>query len=415
MEYIHCKDIFLLMRDTLKLIDRRPMHHGSRVAYFIYKMLECKGGYEKYELGDIVILVTLHDIGAYKTDNLNDVLRYEVRETNQHSIYGYFFIKYLSPMKDMAKVILYHHMNYQKLGEIDYEYKELAAYVNVAEKMDIYNKALGDKFDANMFMEQAGTRLSKEGLELFIQAENRFHILEKVRTKEYKKDLDEIINYMIFSNEDKKKYLEMLMYCVGFRSEYMVVDTITSICIGESIGIRMGFTESERETLYYGTLLHDIGMLSVPREIIEAPRKLTKEEIKVLRRHIQYAQAALQGKIKKEVLDIVITHHEKGDGSGYPKGLKSKDMTLPQQVLQLADAITERINKRVYKEPLEKDALISYLRAEAGRGVYHEKAVATFIDNYEDIMRNVHIKSEEILLMYKKMNSQYDQILKNML
>ena len=46
MEYIHSKDIFLLMRDTLKLVDRRAMDHGSRVAYYLYKMLECKGGYE---------------------------------------------------------------------------------------------------------------------------------------------------------------------------------------------------------------------------------------------------------------------------------------------------------------------------------------------------------------------------------
>ena len=47
MEYIHSKDIFLLIRDTLKLVDRQAMDHGSRVAYLLYKMLECRGGYEK--------------------------------------------------------------------------------------------------------------------------------------------------------------------------------------------------------------------------------------------------------------------------------------------------------------------------------------------------------------------------------
>ena len=59
MEYIHSKDIFLLIRDTLKLVDRQAMDHGSRVAYLLYKMLECRGGYEKFELADFVFLASV--------------------------------------------------------------------------------------------------------------------------------------------------------------------------------------------------------------------------------------------------------------------------------------------------------------------------------------------------------------------
>ncbi len=92
MEYIHSKDIFLLMRDTLKLVDRRAMDHGSRVAYYLYKMLECKGGYEKYELADFAFMASMHDIGAYKTDNPKDMLQYELRTSLPHSTYGYLEI-----------------------------------------------------------------------------------------------------------------------------------------------------------------------------------------------------------------------------------------------------------------------------------------------------------------------------------
>ena len=74
MEYIHSKDIFLLIRDTLKLADTQEMEHGSRVAYLLYKMLECRGGYEKFELADFVFLASLHDIGAYKTDKQKDIV-----------------------------------------------------------------------------------------------------------------------------------------------------------------------------------------------------------------------------------------------------------------------------------------------------------------------------------------------------
>ena len=67
MEYIKSKDIFLIIRDILSLINPRPMEHGSRVAYMVYMMLKEIGGYEEFELADIVLLTTKHDIGAYRT------------------------------------------------------------------------------------------------------------------------------------------------------------------------------------------------------------------------------------------------------------------------------------------------------------------------------------------------------------
>lgn len=121
MEYIKSRDIFVLMRNTLRLIHPRLMEHGQRVAYMVYKMLEDKGIYEEFELADIVMVATLHDIGAYKTEAgvLNDMLRYESRDSRAHTIYGYLFFKYLSPVEDLAKVIMYHHMDYEQLRKID--------------------------------------------------------------------------------------------------------------------------------------------------------------------------------------------------------------------------------------------------------------------------------------------------------
>ena len=291
MEYIRSKDIFLLMRDILKLIHPRLMEHGSRVAYMVYKMLQEEGQYEEFELADIVMVSTFHDIGAYKTERgrINDMLRYESRDSMAHSIYGYLFLKYLSPVPDLAKIVMYHHRDYEQLQKVDYEYKNVAAYINIAEKMDIYSSSMGSQFDIHMFQKQAGTKLSAAGLDRFYQCEAKYDIFDKIRSGEYKKELDAITEFMIFSNEDKKKFLEMLMYCLGFTSESMVVDTITAVCICEEIGNKMMLSEFEKEILYYGTLIHDIGMLAIPREIIEAPRKLEPEEIKLLRTHVDIA------------------------------------------------------------------------------------------------------------------------------
>lgn len=409
MEYIRSRDIFVLMRNTLRLIHPRLMDHGSRVSYMVYKMLEGKGIYEEFELADIVMVATLHDIGAYKTEAgvLNDMLRYESRDSRAHTIYGYLFFKYLSPVEDLAKVIMYHHMDYEQLRKIDYEYKEIAAYINIAEKMDIYFSAMGSQFNMQMFHKQAGTKLSEEGLNRFYEVARKYDIFTKLKTGEYKEELENIIDYMIFSNEGKKKFLEMLMYCMGFRSEQSVIDSITTIHICEKLAGRLMMTEDVKEKLYYGALLHDIGMLVIPKEIIEAPRKLNSDEIKKVRLHVNAAEKVLGNMLRDDVLSIVLGHHEREDGSGYPRRLRAQQMGQEQKVLQVADVVTGMTNQRAYREPLPKEKVIDILNEEASAGRLDKMIVNTFIHYYDDIMQSVQTESAEVMKMYQMLNSQY--------
>ena len=76
-EYINSRNLTYLITDSFKLIDRRLMDHGLKTAYIFCRMLELTGKYEKFEIADFAILGMLHDIGAYKTDNLNDMLKFE--------------------------------------------------------------------------------------------------------------------------------------------------------------------------------------------------------------------------------------------------------------------------------------------------------------------------------------------------
>lgn len=414
MEYIKSKDIFLLMRDILKLIHPRLMEHGSRVAYMVYMMLREEGKYEEFELADIVMTATMHDIGAYKTEagRINDMLRYETKESMAHCIYGHLFFKYLSPLPDLAKVIMYHHMEYEQLQKVDYAYKQIAAYISIADRMDIYSNALGSQFDMHMFQKQAGTKFSSEGLFLFYNCEEKYGMFEKLRSGEYKEELDRIVEYMIFSNEDKKKFLEMLMYCMGFVSKSKVVDTLTTVCICEDIARDMMLPPSEREILYYGALIHDVGMLSIPREITDAPRKLEKEEIRLVRTHVDTARKILSNRMKKEVMDVALAHHERGDGSGYPLRLKDIQMNVPQRILQVADTVTALVNERKYRETLPKEKVVDILNDEASKGRLKRQVVVTFVRSYDRIMRRARQESAEILKMYETLNKQYEVISK---
>lgn len=414
MEYIRSKDIFLLMRDIMKLINPVLMEHGSRVAYIVYKMLQEEGKYEEFELADIVMVATMHDIGAYKTEKarISDMLQYETRDNMAHSIYGYLFFKYLSPLPELAKIIMYHHRDYDKLKDSEYEYKEVAAYVNIAEKIDIYSQTMGTQFNPRMFQKQAGTKLSAAGLDRFYQCDDKYGILDKIKSGEFKQELDEIVDYMIFSNEDKKRFLEMVMYCLGFDREAMVIDTITAICICDEICQMMFLPEQEREILYYATLIHDIGMLAIPKEIVCAPRKFKKEEIKIVRTHIELAEKQLGQKMKSEVLDVALAHHERGDGSGYPNHLKDGQISLHQGILQMVDVVSALVSKRSWRDAMPKERVIGLLNEDAAKKRLKQQIVTMFVNSYDEIMEHVKKETAGILKMYQTLNLQYQQVCK---
>lgn len=414
MEYIKSKDIFLLVRDTLKIVYPRLMKHGSRVAYMVYTMLREEGKYEEFELADLVMVATLHDIGAYKTekDRLGDIVRYESKDCMAHAIYGYLFFKYLSPVPDLAKVIMYHHMDYDQLKDINYVYKDVAAYINIAEKMDHYSTALGSKFEVGMFQKYAGNKLSEDGLFLFYKCEDKYGMFEKIRSGEYLQELDDIIEYMIFNNEDKKKFLEMLMYCQGFFRSQMVVETAMAVCVSEEIAKEMSLPPQKREILYYGTLLHDIGMLAIPRELIETPRRLEPKEVRLLKTHVEIAGKILSSRMKKEVVDIALAHHERCDGSGYPKQLTDSQMSTEQKILQVTDVVVALMNQRSYRKPMPKEKIIAILEEKSTRSRLKRQVVTVVVQSYDRIISRIKEESTQILQMYETLNRQYELVSK---
>ena len=410
MEIIDAKDICWLIKETLRLIDRRLVDHGSRVGFILTSMLRCKGGYEDYELAEYALLGMLHDIGAYKVEKAGDMLKFENKDTMPHSIYGALFIKYLTPMVDQAKIIMYSHIDYKQLLSIDYPNKDIANFLNLAGKIDLYNNALGEKFDYRVFHKYENVKYSSEAFSLFDQAQKKYDIFLKLKTMEYKNDMSNVLDALLFSDEEKKKYIEMLMYISGFRDEYNVVNTVTCCCVADGIAVEMGVKDEERMKLYIATLLHDLGMLTIPLTIIEAPRSLTPEERDIMKSHVEITERVLNGRIDDEIKLIAVRHHERADGSGYPKGIENQDMTKLQRILQVADTVTGLITVRPYRKVKEKDAVIAILEDEVNHNKLQRVVIKAFISNYDKIMKTVAKEADATLSTFRKLNTQYDLV-----
>lgn len=126
---------------------------------------------------------------------------------------------------------------------------------------------------------------------------------------------------------------------------------------------KMGYTGEKLEQLQYAAMLHDIGKIGVPREIINKPSKLTDEEYAIIKTHPEIGENIL--KEISEIPDIAIGarwHHERYDGNGYPDGMKGWEIPELARIIGVADAYDAMTSKRSYRDVLPQEVVIGELK-----------------------------------------------------
>ena len=139
------------------------------------RMMEADGGYDKGTVRDMCIMSILHDIGAYKTEEISNMVQFETGDVWEHSVYGYLFIKNLSPMPEYAPVILLHHLEYPRLKGVDCsdETKKKAQILSLADRADVYRQ-MGQQQPVEEYLKRyVGTKFSKEVYDLFLKQQKQ--------------------------------------------------------------------------------------------------------------------------------------------------------------------------------------------------------------------------------------------------
>jgi HD-GYP domain-containing protein (c-di-GMP phosphodiesterase class II) len=157
------------------------------------------------------------------------------------------------------------------------------------------------------------------------------------------------------------------------------------------IGRELGLPDGSLQHLKIAAELHDIGKIAIPEGIIHSKAKLSEEEIGLIRKHPQYGVEILKPiRFLQPVLTIVLHHHERFDGTGYPDGLAGDRIPLEARILNLADSFDAMTTQRPYNDPRTFAEALAICNAERGRSfdarcveallVYVEKRFARTID-----------------------------------
>lgn len=167
--------------------------------------------------------------------------------------------------------------------------------------------------------------------------------------------------------------------------------------MGILLGERIGLSDPQKSDLELLCVLHDIGKIGVPLDILNKPGRLTPEEWKIIQSHVEKGyQIALSSPALSQIADMIRYHHERWDGKGYPQGLKEDQIPLLSRVISVVDSFDAMISKRPYKKEMTVEEALEEIRRCSGTQ-FDPVIAAEFVQMIEEEQKRADGDSNGIL------------------
>ncbi|HHU70387.1 MAG TPA: HD domain-containing protein [Thermoanaerobacterales bacterium] len=145
--------------------------------------------------------------------------------------------------------------------------------------------------------------------------------------------------------------------------------------IAQAIAREIGLPEDHVQSIWVASLIHDVGKIRVPSDILSKPGRISKAEFELIKEHPKTGYEILSKiEFPWSVADIVLQHHERMDGSGYPQGLKGDDILLASRIVGVADVVEAMTYHRPYREALGLNAALDEIKK--NKGILYDPEVA---------------------------------------
>jgi HD-GYP domain-containing protein (c-di-GMP phosphodiesterase class II) len=200
------------------------------------------------------------------------------------------------------------------------------------------------------------------------------------------------------TEEDFLGLTNLFRRIIDFRSQFTASHSAGVAATADVLAQLCGFTPADCRTIHLAGLLHDLGKLAVPAEILEKPGRLTREEFALVRRHTYYTFHLLE---PLQVLDVIRVwaafHHERMDGHGYPFHLTGEELPLGSRIVSVADVFTALTEDRPYRRGMSgADAFQIISEAVTQRRL--DRKVVGILHDHLDELNNARRSAQNLAL-----------------
>lgn len=237
-----------------------------------------------------------------------------------------------------------------------------------------------------------------------IKARIAAHIALKKNTDYLKKEIETAV-------KERTKIIESIVVGLANMVEYRSIESgehvkrvqdVTRLLIGrlcETTDIFKSYTIEELNHIIYASTLHDIGKVGIEDAILNKPGKFTDEEFEKMKEHTQIGAKMADnfymgenGEFVKTCKDVILCHHEKWDGSGYPAGLKAEEIPISARIVTVADSFDAMLSPRVYKQGRKITEVFETLKQDSG--THFDPQIVEVMLKLEPELRRIY-KEEE--------------------
>lgn len=390
------------LSDALDLVGVDDVGHGKRVGAMAASCAEVMGLPES-EVTFLFELGKLHDIGVSSTVvHTHLATEFDWEGSQKHCEIGYAMLRDFEPLSAMALPIRYHHTQWRDLSAISDLEAKVAEYANLIFLIDRADVLAAPYYgDGSLLMnidkvrstiqENSGTYLSPPHLvEQFLKASSS----EAFWLQLAPNALDDVLRDRLegsalrqVSMDELKQLGEIFSSIVDAKSPFTVEHSLGVARLARLIAERMGVSPENCDKLEIAGLLHDLGKLRVPDEVLDKPGKLDVKELSEIRAH-SFETFRILHQIKgfEEIAKWAAYHHEGPDGSGYLFHLDNRQLPLEARILRVADIFQAMAQDRPYRKGLSADQVMVFMNELVSQGSIEAEIVASFSGDMDAAM-----------------------------
>ncbi len=400
---------FLLSVSSMNaLADPLLSDHNYRVAYISF-LLAREITYNNEFLAKTIIAGLLHDIGLFLFSSKEDIgivksPEFEKKEKriHLHAELGFRLLKEFPFFSKVALTVRYHHRSYEEFLKNRKTTPYSSQILHLADRIDVFmsNKV---SFDSPFKEVLKAKELLKEYLfnispkavdrrlvELFI---NKFVDKEAFWYELYSRNcLLESLQRFLSDFSQKLPFdaffelARIFAYLIDFKSPFTATHSSGVAQTATALASLFKFSSQELKLMKVAGLLHDVGKIAIPKEVLEKPGKLDFKEMSVMKSHVYFSYKILSKlEVGREIVEWASYHHETLDGKGYPFKLKASELSLGSRIMAVADIFTALKEDRPYKKGLSNEEALKIVKKLSEENKLDKRIVNALVENIDKV------------------------------